>query len=74
MHGNFGSARIVGFSWEVKMKPHDIARDFIFFAVCVSFVSFVFQKFKVKLNLAKRGLSTVVGLSQLAPFEATSYT
>ena len=53
------------------MKPRDIPRDFIFFVV---FALFVFQKLNVKLNLAKRGLSTDVGLSQLAPLEATSYT
>jgi hypothetical protein len=30
------------------------------------------SKFTVRLNLAKRGLRIVVGLSQLAPFNATS--
>jgi len=35
-------------------------------------VSFVRQKFTVRLNRANRGFSTVVGRSQLAPLEATS--
>ena len=57
-------------SFVAKFFASFVARFFV--PSWLILVSFVRQKFTVRLNRANRGFSTVVGRSQLAPLEATS--